>query len=111
MASRRNGTLYIGQTEDVLQRAQEHKQGAYDGFTKRYRCYRLVWVESHDTRESAFTRERQMKDWNRAWKIRRIEDLNPDWIDLSETMTLDDLYDKRRKFPSDKHIRLGRHNP
>ena len=82
LASQRNGTLYIGSTEDVLNRTVEHKDRAKEGFTARYGVDQLVYHEPHDTRESAFLRERQMKKWNRAWKITLIERFNPGWRDL-----------------------------
>lgn len=85
MASRRNGTIYLGSTDALTRRAWEHREGVIEGFTKTYGCILLVWYEQHSTLESARLRERQMKEWKRAWKIREIEGLNPDW---------DDLYDR-----------------
>jgi putative endonuclease len=82
LASRRNGTLYIGMTDDIAKRAWQHRNGVIPGFTKKYDVKLLVWLEVHDTRESAFLRERQMKKWNRAWKIQIIEKENPNWNDL-----------------------------
>ena len=82
LASRRNGTLYIGMTDDLAQRVWMHRTGVLPGFTKRYGVRMLVWYEQHETRESAFTRERQLKKWNRAWKLRLIEQMNPTWRDL-----------------------------
>jgi putative endonuclease len=82
LASRRNGTLYIGMTDDIAKRAWQHRNGVIRGFTKKYDVKLLVWLEVHDTRESAFLRERQMKKWNRAWKIQIIEKENPNWNDL-----------------------------
>lgn len=84
MASRRNGTIYIGVTSDLPKRVREHREGLIEGFTKRYGCKMLVWFERHDTIEAAILRERQMKEWRRAWKLRRIEEMNPDWNDLFE---------------------------
>jgi len=84
MASRRNGTIYIGVTSDLAKRAWEHRKGLIDGFTKKYGCKNLVWFERHDTIEAAINREKQMKEWRRAWKLRRIEEMNPDWNDLFE---------------------------
>ena len=107
MSSRRNGTIYIGQTAELTLRVEQHKSGEFEGFAKDYNCHLLVWFEMHETRESAFKRERQMKDWDRSWKIRRIEDLNPQWQDLYVGITLDDFSDPKRRFPSDKHLRLG----
>jgi putative endonuclease len=82
LASRRNGRLYIGMTDDLARGAYQHRIGAVDGFTKRYGIKVLVWSEIHETRESAFVRERQLKKWDRAWKLRLIETGNPDWHDL-----------------------------
>jgi len=82
MASQKNGTLYVGHTSDIEQRAWEHRVGFLPGFTRKYRVTRLVWMEHHDTCESAFWRERAIKKWNRAWKIRLIEEMNPNWDDL-----------------------------
>ena len=84
MASRRNGTIYIGVTSDIAKRAWEHREGLIDGFTKKYGCKMLVWFEPHGTIEAAILREKQMKEWRRAWKLRRIEEMNPDWNDLFE---------------------------
>lgn len=83
LASRRNGTLYIGMTDNLARRTWEHQSGAVLGFTKRYGVKILVWYELHDSRESAFRRERQLKKWNRNWKLKLIEGLNPSWRDLS----------------------------
>ena len=86
LASKRNGTLYIGSTDDLYWRTREHKEHSLGGFTAKYDVTRLVWFEEHETRESAFIRERRMKEWNRAWKIRLIERSNPRWRDLFEAM-------------------------
>jgi putative endonuclease len=82
LTNKRNGTLYIGMTDDLVRRIWQHREGTLDGFTKAYDLKTLVWLEEHESRESAFTRERQMKKWNRAWKLRAIEKGNPDWRDL-----------------------------
>jgi putative endonuclease len=82
LASRRNGTLYIGMTDDLAKRIWMHRVGALPGFTKQYRVKMLVWYEQHQTRESAFIRERQLNKWNRAWKLKLIEQMNPTWRDL-----------------------------
>jgi putative endonuclease len=82
LASKRNGTLYIGMTSNLLKRIWEHKNGAAEGFTKKYRVHMLVWYEQHENAESAIKRERSMKEWQRDWKIQRIEENNPEWIDL-----------------------------
>ena len=83
VASQRNGTLYIGSTDDLAHRVWEHAEKHRHGFTAKYDVARLVWFETHETREAAFRRERQMKKWNRAWKIELIERFNPGWDDLS----------------------------
>ncbi|MBV9842644.1 MAG: GIY-YIG nuclease family protein [Sphingomonadaceae bacterium] len=84
MASRPNGTLYIGVTSDLPKRVYEHREGLIPGFTKRYGCKMLVWYQTFDTIEAARTRELQMKEWRRAWKIEAILALNSDWADLFE---------------------------
>jgi len=99
MANRRNGTIYTGHTDDLMGRVWEHKEGVFKGFTDDWKCHRLVWYELHDTRESAFIRERRMKEWDRDWKIARIIKLNPWWDDLSVKMTEGLLYDPNRLFP------------
>jgi putative endonuclease len=86
LASRRNGTLYIGMTDNLVRRVWLHREGALPGFAKQYKVTMLVWYEQHDSRESAFARERQMKKWNRAWKLREIELSNPDWHDLYDSI-------------------------
>jgi putative endonuclease len=87
LASRRNGTLYIGMTDDLAKRAWMHRVGALPGFTKRYGVKMPVCYEQHPTRESAFTRERQLKKWNRAWKLQLIEQMNPTWRDLYDDLS------------------------
>ena len=82
VASQRNGTLYIGSTDDLAHRIWEHVEKHRAGFTAKYRVSRLVWFEAYETREAAFRRERQKK-WNHAWKIELIERFNPGWDDLS----------------------------
>ena len=86
MASQRNGTLYTGVTSDLVQRVWQHKNRAFDGFSKRYGVDRLVWFESHDNMENAIQREKRLKAWKRSWKIRLIEQENPEWNDLYETL-------------------------
>ena len=86
LASRRNGTLYIGMTDDLARRIWQHRVEAVPGFTKKYGVKTLVWYEQHETREFAFTRERQLKKWNRAWKLQLIEGLNPTWRDLYDDL-------------------------
>ena len=88
LASRRNGTLYVGMTDDLARRIWLHRTGAIAGFTKRYGVTMLVWYEQHETRESAFARERQIKKWNRAWKLQVIEKANPTWRDLWNDLLL-----------------------
>ena len=87
MASRRNGTLYTGSTDDIGLRAWQHKEGAGSKFTAEHGVERRVWFEAHETREAAFRRERQIKKWNRQWKLRLIEEMNPGWRDLVETLS------------------------
>ncbi|WP_419320206.1 GIY-YIG nuclease family protein [Caulobacter sp. ErkDOM-E] len=82
MASRRNGTLYTGSTGNLASRVYDHQTGE-KGFTARYGCTLLVWYEIHDSRESALIRERQIKEWRRGWKLRLIEERNPEWRDLA----------------------------
>ncbi len=87
MASRRNGTIYIGVTSDVRGRVSDHKQGVADGFTKKYGVKQLVYYEMHATMDEAIAREKQLKNWKRAWKLRLIEEMNPEWIDLLDEQT------------------------
>jgi len=82
LASRRNGTLYVGVTSDLLKRVYEHKHDLVDGFTKRYHGHILVYYEVHDDIREAITREKQIKKWNRKWKLDLIEEKNPEWKDL-----------------------------
>jgi len=82
LASKRNGTLYVGVTSDLPKRAWEHREQIVEGFTKRYGVHKLVYYETHGNMVSAITREKQLKKWNRAWKLRLIEELNPEWRDL-----------------------------
>jgi putative endonuclease len=82
LASDRNGTLYLGATNDIVRRVYEHKSKVVAGFTKRYAVDRLVWFEIYDDPTSAIAREKELKKWRRNWKIRLIEECNPQWIDL-----------------------------
>ena len=82
MASGRNGTLYTGVTSNLVKRAWEHREGVVEGFTKEYGVKCLVYYEIHDNAENAITREKQIKKWNRVWKLRMIEEKNPEWRDL-----------------------------
>jgi len=84
LASRRYGTLYLGVTNNLVRRVYEHKTKAAPGFTKRYNVDRLVWFEIHDEILSAIEREKKLKKWRRDWKIRLIEESNPNWADLYE---------------------------
>ena len=82
LASRRNGTIYIGVTSDLIKRIFEHRSDAVPGFTQRYRIHTLVWYELHQDMASAILREKQLKKWARDAKIRLIEKMNPAWTDL-----------------------------
>ncbi len=82
LASQRNGTLYIGVTSNLCQRVWQHRNDLVPGFTRQYGVHRLVFFELHATMESAIAREKQLKKWNRAWKLRLIEGANPQWRDL-----------------------------
>jgi len=82
LASRRNGTLYVGVTSDLLKRVYEHKQDLVDGFTIKYHVHTLVYYEVHDDIREAITREKQIKKWNRKWKLDLIEEKNTEWKDL-----------------------------
>jgi putative endonuclease len=82
LASQRNGTLYVGVTSNLIQRVCEHKNNLVGGFTQKYDVHRLVYFETTDDINSAIRREKQIKKWNRNWKIELIEKDNPDWKDL-----------------------------
>ena len=86
LASRRNGTLYVGVTSDLPRRMFEHKTDLVEGFTKRYRVHTLVYAEFYATMEQAISREKQIKTWRRKWKIELIEQLNPTWRDLFDEL-------------------------
>ena len=86
LASKRNGTLYIGVTNNLARRVWQHKQGLIEGFTQRYHVHRLVYSESFQFVRDAIEREKRLKKWNREWKIRLIESVNPEWNDLSESL-------------------------
>jgi putative endonuclease len=81
LASRRNGTIYVGSTDSLARRLWEHREGIRQGFTKTYGVKQLVWYEEHGSRESAFRRERRIKEWRRSWKLGLIEERNPIWRD------------------------------
>ncbi|MBO6527068.1 GIY-YIG nuclease family protein [Erythrobacter sp.] len=91
LASQRNGTLYVGVTSDLESRIHQHRTDAVDGFSKRYGVKRLVWFEVHEEMEPAIIREKQLKKWNRAWKLRLIEETNPQWHDLAEDFGFETL--------------------
>jgi len=84
MTDRRNGTLYTGVTSDLRNRVEQHLSELIDGFTKKYSLKRLVWYEVHADIREAIVREKRIKSWKRRWKIRMIEDVNPEWDDLFE---------------------------
>jgi putative endonuclease len=86
MASQRNGTLYIGVTSNLLKRVWQHKHDVVRGFTSRYAVHMLVYYQQTEEMFSAIAREKQLKKWNRAWKIRLIEEMNPYWNDLYDSM-------------------------
>jgi putative endonuclease len=86
LSSKPQRTLYVGMTDDLVRRVWEHKIKAVRGFTAKYGVDRLVWFEAHETLESAFGREKQIKEWPRAWKIEMIERDNPHWIDLYQSL-------------------------
>jgi putative endonuclease len=86
MANRRNGTIYIGVTSDLIGRVYQHREGLVPGFTKRYGCKLLVSFEAHDDLHDARLRELQMKEWKRSWKFRLIEESNLEWDDLYPTL-------------------------
>lgn len=82
LASRRNGTLYVGVTSNLVKRVWEHKNNMVEGFTKRYGVHQLVWYEVHDNIQSAIQREKRLKEWKRKWKVELIKSMNPNWEDL-----------------------------
>lgn len=84
LSNKRNGTLYIGFTNDIERRVLEHKSKTYKGFTSKYDTTLLVYFEEHESSNDAYTRERQIKKWKRIWKLALIEKNNPDWNDLSK---------------------------
>ena len=86
LASRRNGTLYTGVTSNLAERIWQHRQGEIEGFTKQYHVHRLVYFEEHVDIRDALRREKQIKKWRRAWKIRLIERENPRWVDLFDKL-------------------------
>jgi len=87
LASKRNGTIYTGVTSDLYVRMPRHKQGLIEGFTKKYHVHMLVYYEMHHLMTDAIQREHRVKEWRRQWKIRLIESMNPEWIDLFDEQT------------------------
>jgi putative endonuclease len=87
LSNKRNGTLYTGVTSDLLKRVYEHKNDFVDGFSKKYGIHNLVWYETHESAEAAIIREKQIKKWNRKWKLELIDKSNPFWEDLYEKLT------------------------
>ncbi len=87
LASRRNGTLYIGVTSDLWKRMAEHVQGLRDGFSKKYNVKMLVWYSFENDMTAAIDREKKLKEWRRLWKIRLIEEMNPQWENLYDKET------------------------
>lgn len=86
LANRKHGTLYVGVTSNLAVRVFQHKNNEVEGFTSKYAVHRLVWAEMHDAMETAIVREKQIKKWNRAWKLQLIEQENPEWDDLYERL-------------------------
>ena len=86
LASKKNGTLYVGVTSDLIKRVWEHKEGLVAGFTKKYDVKKLVYYEQHSNAESAIHREKRLKEWKRQWKLDLIEKYNPSWNDLYESI-------------------------
>ena len=86
LASKRNGTLYIGVTSNLVKRIWEHKNKMVKGFSWRYNVHRLVWYELHESMESAILREKRLKSWKRSWKLNLIESMNPGWRDLYHSL-------------------------
>jgi putative endonuclease len=99
LASKRNGVLYIGVTGALSDRVALHKQGLIEGFTQRYGVHQLVYYEMHDSMGAAIRRETRLKKWHRAWRVRLIESMNPEWLDLFHAQTgaiLDGPADRER---------------
>ncbi len=86
VTNRPNGVLYTGVTSDIARRIYEHREGLFAGFTQRYGCERLVWLEHHDDIQAAIQREKNIKHWSRAWKAQMIIEANPSWADLYEIL-------------------------
>ncbi len=94
MASGPRGTTYVGVTSALWNRVSTHKDDGVQGFTSRYGVHTLVWYEHHDAMDSAISREKQIKKWNRDWKVRMIEERNPAWVDLHELIDLERRYEE-----------------
>ena len=100
MASGRNGTIYTGSTDDLITRVNQHRNKTFEGFTAKHNVDQLVWYEVFGSRSAAFKRERQIKKWNRVWKLDLIEKANPGWDDLTDRLRLgDDLVDAKEWTP------------
>lgn len=91
LASARNGTLYVGTTSNLVRRIAQHRDAHFDGFSSRYETKILVWFEMHATMEQAILREKRIKKWNRAWKLKLIDEANPAWRDLAADLGFDAL--------------------
>jgi putative endonuclease len=87
LVNRPHGTFYVGVTSALAQRMANHVQGLFDGFTKKYAVKMLVYYEMHETMDAAIVREKTLKRWHRAWKVRLIEQMNPNWRNLFDTTT------------------------
>ena len=101
IANRKQGAIYTGHCDNLRKRIFEHKAEHYSGHSTKYKINRLMWFEIHETRDSAFKRERQIKEWKRAWRITLFKDSNPNWDDLSANLTEVDLCDPMRMYPHD----------
>jgi putative endonuclease len=109
LASRRNGTLYTGSTDDLRMRVEQHRAGKFGGFTARYGVRKLAWFEAHPTRDEAFVRERRIKEWRRLWKQQLIEARNPNWVDLYpdlDRLLMEDEQRSLAQFPTNPRTPL-----
>jgi putative endonuclease len=97
MANRKNGTTNVGVTSNLMNRIEQHRTGHFGGFSNEHGTHKLVWYEQHMEMSSAILREKQLKKWNRQWKINMIEETNPDWNDLAEDMGFPSLPSTRIK--------------
>lgn len=102
LASKKNGTLYIGMTNNLIRRIFEHKEKIIEGFTSKYSINKLVYYEEHSYVNDANIREKQMKEWKREWKINLIESLNKNWEDLYENMVSDEIEKELKEYYSEK---------